>query len=423
MLKKNLPMFRKLFGILTKKPPLEIAFLLGSGVSIPAGMPTTQQITECVLSGLGKTLGHGVARHHSDGTYYYHYTEETLIGKDEYVPRILILLNRLKAEIDVYYFQSGHSANYEDLYYLVSQIEDSLTGNYDNPAVQPFIDKVFSDIKKVLEGKQGEIRNKWAMEELASEARAYIHDVVAVLLRRSPKHTDHLNGIKDAYGDAQLSGIDIFTLNHDTVLEQVLSKSGIQVIDGFGEPVKGVRYWNPDLFGSTVSGMRIFKLHGSVNWFRFGQEGGQWGSELVGIPLEWDIWHQKDPQGQTQLPVDGRPMILAGTFNKMLQYTSDIYAHLHYQFHHSLQNIERLVISGYSFGDKGINSQIIEWNYSRPDRKILIIHHDPGKLKRTARYAISKHIEEWIRLGKMAVINRKIEGVSWSEIKANLLPA
>lgn len=45
-------------------PNNKIAFLLGSGISLRAGMPSTSDITEQVLSGEGVTF-------HSDGTYYF----------------------------------------------------------------------------------------------------------------------------------------------------------------------------------------------------------------------------------------------------------------------------------------------------------------------------------------------------------------
>ncbi len=97
-------MFRRLLNNASKQnPSLRIGFLLGSGVSIPAGMPRTEQITECVLSGTDKILANGTIRHHTDGTYCFHYTKESFPGIDEHVPRILTLLNMLKAEIDLYY--------------------------------------------------------------------------------------------------------------------------------------------------------------------------------------------------------------------------------------------------------------------------------------------------------------------------------
>ncbi|MBI5677778.1 MAG: SIR2 family protein [Planctomycetes bacterium] len=390
-----------------------IAFLLGSGISIPAKMPSTQVITKQILS------GEGVMRH-ADGNYYFDkplYAHEGT--PDEYVPRVVVFLNRLKIEIDLYYlYETGHFTNYEDLYYVASQIHDSESKEYDNPVVQPFINKVLSEIRPLLVREENEIRNEWQLlEELANEAAHYIRDVVWYLLSKEPNSLDHLNCIKDACLDYQLSNIDIFSLNHDTVLEQSLSQNDIQVIDGFGLPQKNVRYWNPDLFDSRDSKVRLFKLHGSVNWFRFRPDSGSWSDESIGIPLDLDFWHTKSPQGQRQWPVGGRPMLLVGTFNKMLQYTSDIYADLHYQLYRSLRHAQQLVVCGYSFGDKGINTRIIEWIYSSSNQKITVVHPEPEKLKRAARGAISKQWDEWIKQRKLTILTKTIEESSWQNIK------
>lgn len=389
-----------------------IAFLLGSGISIPAKMPSTQVITKQILS------GEGVMRH-SDGNYYF---DEPLYGTpDEYVPQVVVFLNRLKIEIDLYYlYETGHFTNYEDLYYVASQIHDSESKEYDNPVVQPFINKVLPEIRPLLVSEENEIRDEWQLLDLANEAANYVRDVVWHLLSKEPNSLDHLNCIKDACLDDQLSNIDIFSLNHDTVLEQSLSQNDIQVIDGFGQLQNNVRYWNPDLFDSRDSKVRLFKLHGSVNWFRFRPDSGSWSDESIGIPLDWDFWHTKSPQGQRQWPVGGRPMLLVGTFNKMLQYTSDIYAGLHYQLHRSLRHAQQLVVCGYSFGDKGINTRIIEWIYSSSNRKITVVHPEPEKLKRAARGAISKQWDEWIKQRKLTIVTKTIEESSWQNIKDSL---
>lgn len=391
---------------------MRIAFLLGSGISIPAGMPSTQVITKQILS------GEGVMRH-SDGNYYF---DKPLYGTpDEYVPQVVVFLNRLKIEIDLYYlYETGHFTNYEDLYYVASQIRDSELKEYDNPVVQPFINKVLPEIRPLLVSEENDIGDEWQLLDLANEAANYVRDVVWHLLSKEPKSLDHLNCIKDACLDYQLSNIDIFSLNHDTVLEQSLSQNNIQVIDGFGQPQNNVRYWNPDLFDSGDSKVQLFKLHGSVNWFRFVPDSGSWSNESIGIPLDWDVWHTKSPQGQRQRPVDGRPMLLVGTFNKILQYTSDIYADLHYQLHRSLRHVQQLVVCGYSFGDKGINTRIIEWIYSSPNRKITIVHPEPEKLKRAARGAISKQWDQWIKQRKLIILTKTIEESSWQNIKDSL---
>lgn len=392
-----------------------IAFLLGSGISIPAGMPSTRAITQVILSGEG-------IMHHTDGNYYFDkplYAHEGI--PDEYVLRVVIFLNRLKIEIDLYYlYETGHFTNYEDLYCVASQIQDSELKEYDNPIVQPFINKVLPEIRPLLVSEENEIRNEWQLRELARESAHYIRDVVWHLLSKEPKSLGHLNCINDACQDKQLSNIDIFSLNHDTVLEQFLSQNGIQVVDGFGQPQNSVRYWNPDLFDSGDSKIRLFKLHGSVNWFRFQPDNGSWSDESIGIPLDRDFWHTNSPQGQMQWPVGGGPMLLVGTFNKMLQYTSDIYADLHYQLYRSLRHAQQLVVCGYSFGDKGINTRIIEWIYSSSNRKITVVHPEPEKLKCAARGAISNKWDEWIKQNKLIVCQKRIEESSWQDITNNL---
>jgi hypothetical protein len=378
-----------------------VAFLLGSGISRPAGMPSIVQITQRVLS------GEEVWRH-TDGNYYLG-EDRSLPNLAAHVPRVLKFLHRLEREIDQYYRpQPGRCTNYEDLYYVASQIDDSESGDYDNPAVQPLIEKIRPEIQPLLVDNENDGIQQWRLQELAGESTSYIEDVTRHSLGKEPTRTDHLNSLKDACLDNRLSSVDLFTLNHDTVLEQCLSQNSVQATDGFGEPENDVRYWRPDLFDQP-SKVRLFKLHGSVNWFRFG-------SGSVGIPLGRDIWRTRNRVGKMQRLAHGRPEILVGTFNKMLQYTSGIYAELHCQFYRSLRHTRRLVVCGYGFGDKGINTQIIQWVDSSPDQRILVVHPRPEELKRAARGAISQNWTHWASQDKMTVISRPVEETSWQDM-------
>ena len=58
-------------------------------------------------------------------------------------------------------------------------------------------------------------------------------------------------------------------------------------------------------------------------------------------------------------------MLLVGTFNKVSEYSQGIFRELHYRFRRTLHKADQLVVCGYSFGDKGINSEIIEWYYAK----------------------------------------------------------
>jgi len=166
-----------------------------------------------------------------------------------------------------------------------------------------------------------------------------------------------------------------------------------------------------------VCNIRFLKLHGSVNWFLFRPDGESWEHERVGIPLDNDIWHTKNPKGEMQMPLHGRPMFLAGTFNKMLQYTSGIYAELLCQLYRNLRHVSILIVCGYGFGDKGINTQIVEWMYYSNRNTMVLIHAQPEKLKRGSRGAIQKNWNNWFRNKKLSIIPKWIEEISWKELR------
>jgi hypothetical protein len=395
---------------------IKLTLLLGSGISTPVGMPSTKEITKKVL------FGEGIMRH-PDGVYRLGKPMYAHMGEpDEYVPRVVKFLNRLKVEIDLYYlYQTERFTNYEDLHYVADQIYDSETGNYDNPTVKPFIDKIITDIVPYLVDEENEIKPKWQLRDLAWEAMNYITDVVWHLLSREPTHIDLLNSIKDACLDDQVSDVDIFTLNHDTVLEQCLIPNGIKFIDGFGEPLKNeIRYWDPELFKKGDFKVRLFKLHGSVNWFWFGASNGININESIGISLKTDIQHTESPQGKSQISISPRPLLLVGSFNKMLRYLSWIYADLYNLFLHSLCHTHRLVVCGYGFGDTGINLRISDWIKSSSDHRIIVIHPEPETLKKTARGVIINGWGEWINPNKLTIIKKRIEETSWQDIKNHL---
>ena len=388
-------------------------FLFGSGISIPAELPSTDVLTQILLS------GDGIVRH-TDGTYYLSDDKSGYFLTDEYIPRIVPFLNRIKAEIDAYYSKDSRKTNYEDLYYVVSQIRDSELQEYDNPAIKPLIDKLSPDIKHLLDKRENDIHDDWTLLDLATESADCICDVVWRCLLRPPKRLDHLQLISEAHNDENIVNIDIFTLNHDILLEQYLSNINIQVNDGFGPPQENSkRYWKPELFEKSDLKIRLFKLHGSINWFTF-ISNDKGGLEEIAIPLDWDIWHTMDLNGQRQWPAGGRPKFLAGTFNKILNYSFDVYADQHCQFHKSLRETGILIICGYGFRDKGINIKITEWLFADEQHKLIVIDPKPNELVASARGVISNNWNTWKAGNKLCVIDKGIEETGWSAIESQL---
>ena len=377
-----------------KHSQMRITLLLGSGCSLKAGMPSTNEITSKVRS------GEGIMRH-SDTVY--HFMRNALPDKRN--EQVLLLTNALFSEIESYYNERrSHPVNYENCCYLATQLRDAESGEFDNAAVQPLIERLT---------QKKELRTLMATREdrrsLFEETDNYIRDVVWGMLNRTPANVQHL-WLADMVRDKSFASIDLVTLNHDTVLEQAFTSNSVTFCDGFGEAVNGVRFWQADRLQDS-NRIRLIKLHGSIDWFRFRAK------NAIGIQEEHD-----SSEGRIADLTDPRPELLVGTFNKMLEYTTGIFADLHCHFHRCLRQTRLLVCCGYGFGDKGINTKLSEWINAGPDRRLVVVHADPDQLFCCSRGAIADHWPAWQRQGKLVLVKKWNEDVSLDEIKQALLP-
>jgi hypothetical protein len=382
-----------------------IIFLFGAGASIPAGMPKTDEITKRVLSctNIGR---------HTDGSYYLDHNYGT---SEQYLKRIRVMIGLLKEEVCRFYAKrqvdDGPPFNYEDLYYIGRQIKDYAEGAQDNPAILSFIERILPSIEPHFGGTTEETIEQWNLWDISRETVHYIRDVVRGMLRKEPEELNYLNFIGEAWDACK--GIDIFTLNHDTVIERYLGKEHIPFTDGFGKDNGGVRHWDPASFESIVKQIRLFKLHGAVNWFLYRPNNGKVLDDKICINNGYS-W---DAEGHT--PLGGHPEILIGTYNKMIDYANEVFIDLRHMFYQSLLLTHHVIICGYSFGDHGINKMLDSWINS-PDNKLVIIDPKAGKFKNhMTRWVESRIVECWDELksrGILKVISERIENIHWEEI-------
>src|SRR5205823_6031715 len=112
----------------------EVSFLLGSGISIPAGFPSVGELTTTVLAATN-------VYQHTDRRYFFSDRPQP-IHRDtrpavEGVQGFLASLRQI-AE-DYYRHEGDPGINYEDLGAMAAQVEWSETGEWDNPALGPLI--------------------------------------------------------------------------------------------------------------------------------------------------------------------------------------------------------------------------------------------------------------------------------------------
>ena len=308
--------------------------------------------------------------------------------------------------------------NYEDIYYVASQLRDDSLGEYENPIVLSFAREIEPLVEALFFRVRGNIDDVWHVDQLAMETASYIEDVVRDSVSRTPTNLGSLSVLVDACSDDEFGKVDIFTLNHDKVLETCLAEQGnrnIKSTDGFEPDAREVRHWNPCLFESNDSHARLFKLHGSTDWFRFHRKNTmEW---FYGIRVNSkDSEDVKDEDG-CRLECDPRPLLLIGTFNKMLRYMSGVFAELHCRFYRELLSTRYLVVSGYSLGDKGINERILEWVLGDLQRRLVLVCPDISSQKESARDSLRKNWDSLKNDGRLIEVEQGIEAARWSEIR------
>ena len=260
------------------------------------------------------------------------------------------------------------------------------------------------------------------LTKLLKETCKYIEDVVSTSLRPTPEPMHQPGVIKAACNSFKVTGIA--TLCHDTHVETFLSKE-VALSDGFSETSSGCTKddlavdppgWNPDDLTSDLK-TPFLKLHGSVNWFRYDD------GTIRRIPAGCNSERIKIGSDFRYSDPGGRPLLLIGTFNKMSDYSLGIFRDLHWRLRSTMRNASRLVICGYSFGDKGINEELVDWVHEKKGRRFVII--DPAcedSLYANARGVIQKHWNKWKNNGSIEFIHKRFECVDITELEEAISP-
>lgn len=71
------------------------------------------------------------------------------------------------------------------------------------------------------------------------------------------------SGIVDVAAENE---VPIFTTNYDAVLDHVARELGISVVDNFFEDSRGRKFWDETLDSFHGSGLKLVKIHGSIQW-------------------------------------------------------------------------------------------------------------------------------------------------------------
>jgi hypothetical protein len=330
-----------------------------------------------------------------------------LPGNGIVAPRVQAFLRLLKAYADRYYsIRKGHESHYEDIFYLARQIDDDETDNLDNPAIDGFVREVRSQASRLLENANVFGRPEERYGRLAQLACGLIVNVVESRLATPPVVVG-LDLLRELAIDHDITCLNVVTLNHDLVVEKYLGDHGLDYVDGFGPDVGGLRRFSPNLFDAPAR-IRLLKPHGSVNWHCYSRAEGE---NLFAIPIGATPERVVDPGDVAWGRIDG-PLFLAGTNNKIYDYGVGIFAEQFDRFHRFLSQHDTIIVSGYGFGDKGINGRFWDWLFGDLSRKLIILHRDPEELRLGARESFSKMLNTFGREGRLIVVPKWMQQTS-----------
>lgn len=394
----------------------KIVFLFGAGTSVPAGMPKTKHITSKILS------GEGIVRGDDDAYTFGSFNWGKYGFKEEYIWRVKRIMEYAQELAKEYYSGwSTKTVTYEDIYFIVNQILDGLTGEYTNPAVLPAINEAKEKLQDLLESQEGEHKDNWEFHEIFEETTKYMVDVVARLLDKKTTKIQYLDFIKDIYEDDEIDQLDIFTLNHDLVLESFFQSVGITYNDGFipfSKVSEDFKAWNSEETFKIDGRPRLYKLHGSIDWYRYRRLDGVIPSDFTARYLSPDRRELFEILKVDPYPLQNHPRILVGTYNKILDYQGEVFHDLQHCFYDSLRHCNKLFVSGYGFNDRSVNTRIIIWMFSSAEKQLVIAHDNFSELKKNSSPAISRSFDAWLLQNRLSIIPKMIDGVSCEEIKS-----
>lgn len=347
---------------------MNTSFLIGSGFSIPYGMPSVGDINKMFTS-----IGQDEIYYGLDGRVTFLRGQDDPNGwmkKDE--------KNFFVQFIAHYCANNGgvNNFNYEvffDYYY------GHYTGNA-NPTITQFCDTFRS---KTPDKQDTDDTN------LLLDFHNIFSQLLGAILRKSEFYENtvyrgtysssydvFLRYIKSLIKDGHT--VNLHTLNHDLLLDHMCQSTDLksEYCDGFSE--LGSPYYGSLNVGTNIKmgykvrvkqydnsydkQIRLFKLHGSIDNHWFNLLKPPFDRTLIkstyGVS---DFWKEVDDSGNLTYQHGYNkafPSFLSGTTTKISQYGEPFYSEMLDHFEENLTKCDRLIIIGYGFWDTGINERI-----------------------------------------------------------------
>lgn len=284
----------------------------------------------------------------------------------------------------------AREVNYEDLLYLCRMIRNDLVDRVDtptNPAIRPFSERMWADARSsFLESPNQGDDDQNEMNDLAytaDEAAWLISGVVREALNK-PVDADQLETsfqpLLDALGDNDVDRVTIVTLNHDLLVERLLTKKGIEYTDGFGSQNGELRFFEPSRLFESSRKVRLIKPHGSIDWYRVRRRDHHNNQERLALTSSDNPDRFNDAQGREYKADRPEPIILAGS-EKEKAYQDHVFGEMLEAMLQALHQTNTVIESGFGWQDYGMSSILMRYLNRSDENKLLMLHEKDNLYK------------------------------------------
>jgi hypothetical protein len=377
---------------------LSAAFLFGSGISLASKAPTVQRITKAILTEKWTK--------HTTGVFVPRRENEIFNpgeGTSDQVQDFLKIVHETIA--DHLLAREGRPTNYEDLFSAAIQIFEDEIAEITNPLLAESIASIRRS-SAYLHSRYSDAQGGNRFATLAKDSTDLIQSVVCQQLSSGieRKELDLISAASQSLGH-----VDIFTLNHDLLVEEELDNAKIGFTDGFGKKDGGIRQfsWEWNRSRSTV---HLFKLHGSINWHLCRK-----GNVDVACRIDRNFESCRDGEGKLVRTLTTTPLFLTGTMVKERSYGHSLFGELFREFHDVLAKHRTLICCGYGWSDKGINTRIDQWLRDAPENRLVILHGKGGEPLEAKSFWVTRW-QKYRKAKKVVLVPKWLSGVTLKEL-------
>jgi SIR2-like domain len=336
--------------------------LLGAGASKEAGVPTTHEMTKALVDRISE--GPLARRHQSSALNFVCATisayDAATKGSNPYdsldVERVFAAVELLaeRRELEVTPFVASWLAAVD----AWDQAQPHGMAFFDNNLQRAILEgrggsarKLITDLITSVTGSHS---TGATYRQLARWMLTELRELVAV----TPEQLGYLEPLVEQ--GARNGGLTIATLNYDLAIEGAAELRGAHVSTGMREWIETSRWTWPD------SGIRLLKLHGSIDWFWTQLPAGE-GEMPQRVVLTPDVTNEDAGTSVRELG----PGLIFGQRGKLR--AGGPFLSLLAEFENQLAGASRIIVIGYSFRDDHVNELIRRWIADDTSRTILVV--------------------------------------------------